>query len=81
MFLSYISYRIKALSHWGKGIKPCHPQGTGEGILQLGKEMENLWERTEIHPLLRPLEIPYCWVSGGITEKVLPLRPKDEAPT
>ena len=38
--LFYISYRIKALSHWRKDIKPCHPQGTDEDILQVGAGTE-----------------------------------------
>ena len=38
--LFYISYRIKALSHWRKDIKPCHPQSTDEDILQVGAGTE-----------------------------------------
>ena len=38
--LFYISYRTKALSHWRKDIKPCHPQSTDEDILQVGAGTE-----------------------------------------
>lgn len=40
-----ISYRIKALSHWRKDIKPCHPQSTDEDILQVGAGTEILSDK------------------------------------
>lgn len=46
--LFYISYKTKALSHWRKDIKPCHPQSTDEDILQVDAGKDSEYKRSPI---------------------------------
>lgn len=79
ILLSYVSYRIKALSHWRKGITFCYPQGTGEDTLQVRKGTEKPPGKGRNTCRLRSLGIANFWMRR-IIEKASPLRCRDGAP-
>lgn len=67
ILLSYVSYRIRALSHWRKGITFCYPQGTGEDTLQVRKGTEKPLGKGRNTCRLRSLGIARPLVCGIVS--------------